>query len=90
MITHKKLTEREVHAIFNHYASGASQDSIADRYGVSRRTIGRVLRDAGLTAAQNVVSDLEMNMVHSLRKYEVDARTLRVLLKLAYPEVKPQ
>ena len=88
MITHKKLTERELYAIFTHYASGASQDSIADRYGVSRRTIGRVLRDAGLTAAQNVVSDLEMNMVHSLRKYEVDARTLRVLLKLAYPEVK--
>ncbi len=88
MITHKKLTDREVHAITNHYVSGASQDSIADRYGVSRRTIGRVLRDAGLTAAQNVVSDLEMNMVHSLRKYEVDARTLRVLLKLAYPEVK--
>ena len=88
MTNHKKLTDREVHAIANHYASGASQDSIAHRYGVSRRTIGRVLRDAGCTSAQNVVSELEMNMVHQLRKYSLDARTLRVLLKLAYPEVK--
>ena len=88
MITHKKLTERELHAIFNRYASGASQDSIADRYGVSRRTIGRVLRDAGLTTAQNVIPDTEMSMVHLLRKYQIDARVLRVLLKLAYPEVK--
>lgn len=88
MTNHKKLTEREVHAIFNHYASGASQDSIADRYGVSRRTIGRVLRDAGLTQPMNTVSITEMGMVETLRKYQMNLRTLRVLLKIAYPEVK--
>lgn len=83
-----KLTDREKHAVVNKYASGISQDRIAHHYGVSRRTIGRVLRDAGVTAAQNVVSDLDMRMVELLHKYQMDMRTLRVLLKLAYPEVK--
>lgn len=89
MTNHKKLTEKSKNEVIRLYETGTyTQDDLAHCCGVSRRTIGRVLRDAGLTAAQNVVSDLEMNMVHSLRKYEVDARTLRVLLKLAYPEVK--
>lgn len=89
MTNHIKITDKAKNEIIRLYEAGDhSQDDLAFGYGVSRRTIGRVLRDAGVTAAQNVVSDLEMNMVHNLRKYEVDARTLRVLLKLAYPEVK--
>ena len=89
MTNHIKLTEKAKNEIIRLYeAATHSQDDLAYGYGVSRRTIGRVLRDAGVTSSQNVVSDLEMNMVHTLRTYGVDARTLRVLLKLAYPEVK--
>jgi DNA-binding transcriptional regulator LsrR (DeoR family) len=84
----RKLTDKDKQTICTYYINGSSQGSIASVFYVSRRTIGRVLREAGFTSAQNIVSDRDMRMVELLWKYEIDLRTLRVLLKMAYPEVK--
>ena len=83
-----RLHDSEKQEIVRGYLQGITQKHLAYMYLVSPRTIGRVLRDAGVTDPTYKVSPIEYSMVEMLRKYELDVRNLRVILRIAFPEVK--
>ena len=83
-----RLHDSEKQEIVRGYLQGITQKDLAYMYLVSPRTIGRVLRDAGVTTPTYKVSPIEYSMVEMLRKYELDVRNLRVILRIAFPEVK--
>lgn len=84
-----KLTELQQKQICaDYYHEQFTQAFLAIQYCVSTRTIGRVLREHGLTHAVNKVSDADMTLLMTLRRYKVNLQTLQSILKLAYPEIK--
>jgi Mor family transcriptional regulator len=83
-----RLNEKQKEEIVNDYESGNYQQTdLAAKYWVSPRTIGRVLREAGVLESLPRVKENEFEMVELLRKYRVNFIGLRMLLRIAHPEV---
>ena len=88
MRTKVRLNQEQKEDIGRLYETGEwHQKTLADMYLVSERTIGRVLREAGVLVSLPRVQESEFEMVQLLKKYRVNVIGLRMMLRVAYPEV---
>lgn len=82
-MTVKKLSDAQKQAVVTIYTSNDKPKSIhelADLLGVSTRTIGRVLEEAGVTASKKIHTGEAAKVMRVLYKHKINADSLEAIL----------